>query len=125
MFKISRLITNPNPGTNVFPAGTCGVVDVFVVVPAVGAGTAGAVGVREFSVFGADAGAGVLAAGGGGSAMPAGDSIFITGGGSGAGGVGGGAATGLDGFTGLDTLVGLVTDFVHVFVVSTQGPTAS
>ena len=113
-------MTNPNPGTNVFPAGTCGVVDVFVVVPAVGAGTAGAVGVGEFSVFGACAGGGALAGG----------SVAVTGGGSGAGAGGwgagvGGNATGLDGFTGLDTLVGLVTDFAHVFVVSTQGPTTS
>ena len=81
MFKISRLITNPNPGTNVFPGGTDGIVDVFVVVPAEGAGAAGAVGVGEFSVLGAGA-AGVLAGGGGG------------GGGASAGGalVGGGIA---------------------------------
>ena len=32
LFKISRLITNPNPGTSSFPFGTVGVVDVSVLL---------------------------------------------------------------------------------------------
>ncbi len=104
MFKRSRLITNPNPGTNSFPFGIEGG-GVFCVVPAAGATATGAVGVWEVSVFGDD-GAGAAAAGGGGSAA-------TSGGGSGAGGGGGGGgsggnATGLDGLTGLDMLVGFV-----------------
>ena len=115
MFKISRLITIPNPGTSIFPAGTCGcdVVGVvpldvvgggadvsWVVVPAVGAGEAGVLG----------------AAGGGGGASAgafAGDSVAVSGGGSGAsaGGWGAGSSgsdSGLAGLTGLLMFVGLV-----------------
>lgn len=120
MFNRSRLITNPNPGTNSFPFGTEGG-GVFCVVPAAGATATGAVGVWEVSVFGVDAGGGgASAATGGGSAA--------AGGGSGAGGggscTGGGGATGLEGLTGLDMLVGFVAFFSHVFVVSIQDPSS-
>jgi len=108
-----------------FGADTCGVVGVVPLdvvaegwVALVALGVAELAGVCDDDVVADDDGVG------GASAMPAGDSVFITGGGSGAGGAGGGAAIGLDGFTGLDTLVGLLTDFSHEFTVSTQGPTS-
>lgn len=119
MFKISRLITTPNPGTSSLPLGTCGcdVVGVVpldvvgggadgggvVVVPAVGAGEAGMSG----------AGASIGGGSGGGS-------------GAGAGGIGSGVAgalIGLAGLTGLLMFVGFVTLFMHVFDVSVQGDT--
>ena len=140
MFKISRLITTPNPGTNSLPLGTCGC-DVVGVVPldVVGGGAdwgcvfvladeavAGAVVV---SAVGAGE-AGVLGASGGGASAGAfaGDSVAISGGGSGASAGGWGAGVGgndigLAGLTGLLMFVGFVTLFVHVFDVSVQGET--
>ena len=140
MFKISRLITIPNPGTSVFPAGTCGC-DVVGVVPldVVGGGAEGG-GVLVFAdeavagavvVSAVGAGeAGVLGASGGGASAGAfaGDSVAISGGGSGAGAGGcgaivGGNDIGLAGLTGLLMFVGFVTLFMHVFDVSVQGDT--
>lgn len=118
MFKISRLITTPNPGTSSLPLGTCGC-DVVGVVPldVVGGGADGggvlvladeagggavvvsAVGTGEAGMGGASAGG---ASGGGGSAG---------GSGAGAGGIGSGVAvalSGLAGLTGLLMFVGLV-----------------
>jgi hypothetical protein len=114
LFKISRLITTPNPGTNVFPAGTCAG-EVFCVLPVedvvgaftVGDGGASAFGVSAFgaSAFGASGGgasAGGGASGGGGSG---GASAKGSGGG---GGGAGGKLNGLAGFTGLLMFVGFV-----------------
>ncbi len=120
MFKISRLITSPNPCTNVFPAGTC-TGEVFCVFPvedvvgaltagcdgcvlvlpdeAVGGGAAGAASAFGASGGGASAGGG--ASGGGGSGG-------CSAGGSGAGGGGAGRLNGLAGFTGLFMFVGFV-----------------
>ena len=121
-------MTNPNPGTNVLPAGTeAG--GVFCVVPADAAG-AFCVWVEDVEVCDGAVAAGVGggdAAGGGGSATLSGDSIGVAGGG-GAGAGGGGASTvvdnGLAGLTGLDILVGFVALFTHVFTVSIQEPTS-
>ena len=105
-------MTRPKPGTNSLPFGTSTFVSTLVSFCSVGLATVGDDDVftlpDDFTSFGASCGGG---GGGGGGAIPAGDSIFITGGGSGAGGSGGGAAIGLDGFKGLDTLVGFVIDF--------------
>lgn len=130
MFKISRLITSPNPGTNSLPFGAAGAagaglepevwVDVVVAASAFGSGFDSCFASGFASGFGADAvstvGAGetgVLGGGGGDTS---------TGGGSGAGGGGSGAGAGmligLTGLTGLLTFVGLVIDFTHVFCVS-------
>lgn len=102
---MSRLITNPNPGTSSLPFGadTGGEVGVLDVVPAEGTGAAVAVLVWEFSILG-----GGGAATGGGSAATGGGSAAI---GGGSGGAGGGAANGLAGFTGLAMLVGFVALF--------------
>ena len=111
-------MTRPKPGTNSLPFGASTFVSTLVSFCSVGLAAVGDDDVftfpDDFTSFGASCG--------GGGAIPAGDSIFITGGGSGAGGAGGGAAIGLDGFKGLDTLVGFVIDFTHVFCVSTHAP---
>ncbi len=126
MFKISRLITIPNPGTSSLPLGTCGA-DVVGVVPLDVVGDCWVDGVFVFtdeagvadvvSAVGAgEAGVGG-ASGGGGSANGGGS-------GAGAGGIGSGVAgtlIGLAGFTGLVMFVGLVALLTHEFIVSTQG----
>jgi hypothetical protein len=85
LFNVSRLITSPNPGTNVFPLGVeAG--KVFVVV------SLDAEGDAAFT----DVSAGIC-------------------GGSGTGAGGGGAANGPAGFIGLDMLVGFVALFWQVF----------
>jgi hypothetical protein len=106
LFNISKDITRPKPGTKSLPLGTsifCGV--SFVSVGLATVGDDDVLTLPDDCVFGASTGA----------AIPTGDSVFIAGGGSGAGGGGGGAAIGLEGFTGLDTLVGFVIDFTQVF----------
>ena len=117
MFKISRLITIPNPGTNVFPGGTVAG-EVFVELPCevvVGALTAGCDGgvlvLPDEAVGGGAAGGGASA--GGGAASTGG-----SGGGSGAGAVGitsgiAVALKGLAGLTGLLMFVGLVALFTQ------------
>ena len=127
MFKISRLITTPNPGTNVFPAGTCAG-EVFCVLPCevvVGALTAGCDGgvlvlPDEAVGGGAAAGGGGASAGGGASGGGGAASTGGSGGGSGAGAIGitSGIAVafkGLAGFTGLVILVGFVALFTQLF----------
>jgi len=108
-------MTRPKPGTKSLPLGTSIFVSVFVSFVSVGLATVGdddVLTLPDDCVFGASAfGASTF----GISAIPAGDSIFIAGGGSGAGGAGGDAAIGLAGFTGLDTLVGFVIDFTQLF----------
>lgn len=109
MFKISKLNTIPNPGTNVFPVGTCVDGAVVVVLVSCVVVATGALGVDVCVV---DA-CGAVSCGGGGG-----------GGGSSCGGGGGGiggALIGLTGFTGLAMLVGFVALFVQLFIVSTQG----
>lgn len=119
LFIMSKLSTNPNPGIISLPFGTdgCGVGEVFCVVSfdVVGCGWDDVVADDDASVFGGGAGGG----GGGASAMPAGDSVFITGGGSGAGGGGGCGNIGLTGDVGF---VGLLTLFSHEFAVSIHCP---
>jgi hypothetical protein len=126
LFKTSRLITKPNPGTRSLPFGTdtCGVLVVLDELPAEGAAAAGAVVVWEVAVAGLSEVLGDDAVGAGGVAISAGDPVFVTGGASIAGGSGSGAATGLDGFTGLNTLVGFTRLSVQLFVVSIQGSTS-
>ena len=137
MFKISRLITSPNPCTNVFPAGTCTgeVFCVFPVEDVVGALTAGCDGcvlvLPDEAVGGGAAGGGGASGGGasaGGGAASAGASCGGSGGGSGAGAIGiasgiAVALKGLAGLTGLLMLVGLVALFVHKFADSVHGET--
>jgi len=98
-------MTKPKPGINCLPLGTSG---VFCVV--------------TFDVVcdgvGLTIGCDVDTVGGGGAATIGGGS----GAGGGGGGAGGGGAIGLAGFTGLDTLVGFVIDFVQVFCVSIHAP---
>jgi len=130
LFKISRLITTPNPGTSSLPLGTCGC-DVVGVVPldVVGGGADGG-GVLVFADE-AVAGAVMVSAVGAGEAGMSGGGASIGGGsgggsGAGAGGIGSGVAgalIGLAGLTGLVMFVGLVMLFVHVFDVSVQGDT--
>lgn len=121
LFKMSRLITKPNPETSSFPLGV-DVGCVFVVVPADWTGALG-VWVEDVEV-GDDAVPLELAAGGGGASTGGGSGGGAAGGsgagaagggsaaiGGGSGGVGGGAAKGLAGFTGLDMLVGFVALF--------------
>lgn len=117
MLSISKDMTSPKPGTKSLPLGTSIFVSVFVSFVSVGLATIGdddVLTLPDDCVFGASAF--------GASAIPAGDSIFIAGGGSGAGAAGGCTAIGLDGFTGLDTLVGFVIDFTQLFCVSTHAP---
>jgi hypothetical protein len=114
LFKISRLITIPNPGTSVFPAGTCGC-DVVGVVP------------LDVVGGGADVSWVVVVAVGAGEAGVS-DCTSCNGGGSGAGagGIGSwvaGALIGLTGFNGLLMFVTLVGLLTHEFIVSTQGET--
>ncbi len=114
MFKISRLITTPKPGTSVFPAGTAAG-KVFVVVSlddVVGTLTAG--GGADSTAGGAGNGGG-----GGGSAISGGGSAK----GSGARGGAFGTLNGLDGFTGLLMFVGFVAFFTQEFTDSIQGET--
>ncbi len=121
MLSISKDITRPKPGTKSLPLGTSIFVSVFVSFVSVGLATVGdddVLTLPDDCVFGASAfGASTF----GISAIPAGNSIFITGGGSGAG-VSGCTAIGLDGFTGLNTFVGFVIDFTQLFCVSTHAP---
>jgi len=137
------LITNPNPCTRVFPAGTC-TGEVFCVLPCedvVGAFTAGCDGgvlvlPDEAVGGGAAAGGGGASTGGGasagGGAASAGASAGASGGGSGGGsgagaiGIASGIAValkGLAGFTGLLMFVGFVALFVHKFADSVHGKT--
>ena len=100
-------MTKPKPGINCLPLGTSGVLEVVtfdVVCDGVGLTTG-------CDVLGATVG-------GGGAATIGG----VSGAGGGGGGAGGGGAIGLAGFTGLDTLVGFVIDFVQVLCVSTHAP---
>ena len=134
MFKISRLITTPNPGTSSLPFGTCGC-DVVGVVPldVVGGGAEGGGADAGVLVFADEAvgGADVVSAVGAGEAGMSGAGASIGGGsgggsGAGAGGIGSGVAgalIGLAGLTGLLMFVGFVTLFMHVFDVSVQGDT--
>ena len=125
MFKISKLITNPNPCTSVFPAGTC-TGEVFCVLPVedvVGALTAGGDGCvlvlpDEAVGGGAAADGGGASAGGGASGGGGAASTGASGGGSGAGAVGiasgiAVALKGLAGLTGLLMLVGFVALFTQ------------
>ena len=127
MFNISRLITNPNPGTSVFPAGTVGVGDGAVLLSCGDCEVDwDVVSVFVFSdvldacAAGASAGGGAAATGGGSAAGGVGS------GGGGAGAGGGGAITvvdrGLAGLTGLDMLVGFVALLTHMFDTSIQDP---
>lgn len=98
MFKISRLITTPKPGTSVFPAGT-GAGEVFVVVS------------LEDVVGTLTVGGGACSIGGGGGGGSGGGSAISGGGsakGSGAGGGAFGTLNGLAGLTGLLMFVGFV-----------------
>ena len=128
LFKISRLITNPNPGTSSFPFGTVGVVDVSVLLSCCDGKGDGLVGAVFVSTEVLDAGD---AAVDGCSAVWL--SVVVAVGiesGAGEGGatetIGWGAAfngfTGLIGLTGLVTFVGFVIAFTHVFCVSTHAP---
>ena len=106
MFKISRLITIPNPGTSSLPFGTC--CGVFCVLPPEGVcnGVTFTVGGGAVTVVAVVA-AGAASTGGasGGAASTGGGS---GGGGGGSGGGDGGRLNGLAGFTGLLMFVGLV-----------------
>ena len=113
LFKISKPITNPNPGTKSFPFGTdgCCVLDVLPLDVFGGGGTL-PVGCDDDVVADDD---GVDDSAFGASAV----------GGGGAGGSGGGAGGSGGGAIGLIGLVGFVTFvmlFSHEFTVSTQGP---
>lgn len=135
MFKISRLITTPNPGTNSLPFGIDGteVVGVFPFDVVVGSGALAVGGDAGVLVFPDEAagGAVVVSAVGAGEAGMSGAGASIGGGsgggsGAGAGGIASGVAgtlNGLAGFTGLVMFVGLVALFVHVFDVSIHGET--
>lgn len=115
MFKISRLITTPKPGTNVFPAGTCDVVgDVAVVgVPFTAGGDCSVFMPFDEAVGAVGASAGASTGGGSGGCST---------GGGGSGGGGGGAANGLAGFTGLVMFVGLVALFTQLSCAVIQSP---
>jgi hypothetical protein len=114
LFKISKLITTPKPGTSVFPAGTAAG-KVFVVVSLEDVVGALTIGGGADSTAG-DAGGG---GGGGGSAISGGGSAKS----SGAGGGSFGTLNGLDGFTGLLMFVGFVAFFTQEFTDSIQGET--
>ena len=111
MFKISKLITTPNPGTSVFPAGTAGKVFVVVSLEDV-VGTLAVGGGANSTAGGAGGG------GGGGSAISGGGSAK----GSGAGGGAFGMLNGLAGFTGLLMFVGLVALFTQLSWAVIQSP---
>jgi len=112
LFKISRLITSPNPGTSSLPFGTC--CGVLCVLPPEGVCNGvtftvggGAVVVVVAVVAGA-ACAGAASTGGGSAGGAASTGGGSGGGGGGSGGGGGGRLNGLAGFTGLLMFVGFV-----------------
>jgi hypothetical protein len=135
LFKISRLITTPNPGTNSLPFGIDGT-EVVGVVPfdvVVGGGALAVGGDAGVLVLPDEAagGAVVVSAVGAGEAGMSGGGASIGGGSGGGSGAGAGCIAsgvagtliGLAGLIGLLTFVGLVALFVHVFDDSIQGDT--
>ena len=126
LFNISRLITNPNPGTSSFPFGTVGVVDVSVLLSCCDGKGDWAVGAVFVSTD-------VLDAGDAAADVVVGASVVVTVGvesGAGEGGasetIGWGAAfnglTGLIGDTGLVTFVGLLRLLTQLFALSVHKP---
>lgn len=135
MFKISRLITTPNPGTNSLPFGIDGVevVGVLAFDVVVGGGALAVGGDAGVLVFPDETGGGavIVSAVGAGEAGMSGGGASIGGGSGGGSGAGAGCIAsgvagtliGLAGLTGLLIFVGLVALFVHVFDDSIQGET--
>jgi hypothetical protein len=135
LFKISRLITTPNPGTNSLPFGIDGteVVGVVAFDVVVGGGALAVGGDAGVLVFPDEAagGAVVVSAVGAGEAGMSGGGASIGGGSGGGSGAGAGCISsgvagtliGLAGLIGLLTFVGLVALFVHVFDDSIHGDT--
>ena len=124
LFNSSKLITNPNPGTSVFPGGTVGVfgaVAGWLCCDGKGDWLTVSVFVPADVLDGCDAALGVVTsvvvtvwvisgAGEGGTSKTGGCVAAFNG------------FTGLTGLTGLVTFVGLLIDFTQLFAVSIQDP---